>query len=84
MPAWEALAVIALLRLMHPKRDIICCGGRTQVLQHCEALLFAAGANGLMSGNYLTTKGSPFQRDKALLEALGIYGDIKEQALELC
>ena len=72
MPAWEALAVIALLRLMHPEADIICCGGRTQVLQQCEALLFAAGANGLMTGNYLTTEGNPLQRDAALLEALGI------------
>ncbi|MDR0467108.1 MAG: biotin synthase BioB, partial [Deltaproteobacteria bacterium] len=71
-PAWEALAVIALLRLMHPERDIICCGGRTQTLQQCEALMFAAGANALMTGNYLTTEGSPFQRDKALLDALGI------------
>jgi biotin synthase len=74
MPAWEALAVIALLRLMHPERDIICCGGRTQVLRQGEALLFAAGANGLMTGNYLTTEGNPFQRDKALLEALGVDG----------
>jgi len=77
MPAWEALAVIALLRLMHPERDIICCGGRTQVLQQCEALLFAAGANGLMTGNYLTTEGKPFQHDKALLEALGIQDIIQ-------
>ncbi|MDR2695032.1 MAG: biotin synthase BioB [Deltaproteobacteria bacterium] len=72
MPAWEGLAVIALLRLMHPARDIICCGGRTQVLQQCEALLFSAGANGLMTGNYLTAEGNPFQRDKALLNAFGI------------
>ena len=79
MPAWEALAVIALLRLMHPGRDIICCGGRTQVLHQCEALLFSAGANGLMTGNYLTTEGKSFQRDKALLEALGIQGLIKEK-----
>ena len=77
MPAWEALAVIALLRLMHPGRDIVCCGGRTQILQQCEALLFSAGANGLMTGNYLTTEGSPFQRDKALLEAIGIQGLIQ-------
>ena len=65
-------AVSALLRLMHPERDILCCGGRTQILQQGEALLFAAGANGLMTGNYLTTKGNSLQQDAALLEMLGI------------
>ena len=77
MPAWEGLAIIALLRLMHPERDIICCGGRTQVLRQGEALLFSAGANGLMTGNYLTIEGNPFERDKTLLEAIGIQGILR-------
>lgn len=72
LPAPEALAVAALLRLMHPGRDIVVCGGRTAVLGEWDAMLFAAGVNGIMTGDYLTTKGSPFARDAALLEALGL------------
>jgi biotin synthase len=77
LPAWEALAVIALMRLMHPGRDIICCGGRTRTLRRVEALLLVAGANGLMTGDYLVTRGSSFRRDKALFAALGIRDVIR-------
>lgn len=76
LPAWEALAILAFMRLMHPGKDIICCAGRTRVLRRCEALLFAAGANGIMSGDFLTAKGSSLRRDAALLAALGVEGSL--------
>lgn len=77
LPADEALAVITLLRRVHPDRDIIICGGRTRVLGHREALLFQAGANAVMTGDYLTTHGSSIARDKALFEALGLKGVLR-------
>ena len=72
LPVHEALGIVSLLRLMHPKRDIVICGGRGRTLGNLDALLFNAGANGLMTGDYLTTSGSPYERDLAMLAALGI------------
>lgn len=68
----EALRALALLRLMHPGRDIVVCGGRGVVLGDWDAWIFAAGANGVMTGDYLTTTGSPFARDNAILSTLGL------------
>jgi biotin synthase len=72
LPPGEALGVVALLRLMHPARDIVICGGRTAVLGEWDRLLFSAGANAMMTGDYLTTSGSAVDRDRAMLAALGI------------
>ena len=72
LDAREALAVIALFRLVHPGRDIVVCGGRARALGQWENSLFFAGANGLMVGDYLTVAGSPFARDMAMLQTLGL------------
>ncbi|MDR2892353.1 MAG: biotin synthase BioB [Deltaproteobacteria bacterium] len=72
LPPQEALAVVALLRLMHPGRDIVICGGRSRTLGEWENMLFAAGANGLMVGDYLTTPGGLLAKDLAMLETLGL------------
>lgn len=66
----EALAILVLLRLMHPTRDIVLCGGSSQTLQHWKRHFYQAGANGLMVGNYLTQKGRPLAEDMALLHSL--------------
>lgn len=71
-PAKEALLVISVLRLMHPDRDIVVCGGRSHSLGEYAPLLFAAGANGLMVGNYLTTTGSPLAKDLEMIDVLGV------------
>lgn len=73
LPPEEALCIIALFRLMHPGRDIIVCGGRTHVLGDWAKWVFAAGANGLMTGDYLTTKGGTLADDRALMERLGLF-----------
>ena len=72
LDAREALAVIALFRLVHPGRDIVVCGGRARALGQWENSVFFAGANGLMVGDYLTVAGSPFARDMAMLQTLGL------------
>lgn len=69
----EGLTIIALLRLMHPSRDIVLCGGSSQILQQLKPCFYQAGANGLMVGNYLTTKGNPLLKDLAMLRQLEIY-----------
>jgi biotin synthase len=54
---FEALKCIALMRFIHPQKDITICGGRELTLKDFQSWVFMAGANGLMIGNYLTTKG---------------------------
>ncbi len=68
----EALAIIAFIRLMHPYKDIVICGGRTHCLGEFDSLIGTAGANGLMIGDYLTVKGKPLERDAAILELMGV------------
>lgn len=77
LPAGEALGIVSLLRLMHPGRDIVICGGRGRTLGELDALLLPAGANGLMTGDYLTTSGSPYERDRVMLRALGLAPDCR-------
>ena len=68
----DCLRIIALFRLAHPRRDILVCGGRERNLRQLQPLLFAAGANGLMVGDYLTTAGRPPTRDHELAHDLGL------------
>jgi biotin synthase len=60
---FDALKCIALMRFIHPHADITICGGREPTLQDFQSWVFMAGANGLMVGNYLTTKGRNLQMD---------------------
>lgn len=68
----EALRTIALLRLVLPKMDLFVCGGREEVLNNQQEQLFAAGANGILGGNYLTTKGQDPKKDIEMIESLGL------------
>jgi biotin synthase len=76
LPPEEALAIVAALRLLHPARDIVVCGGRGRALGRFETLLFPAGANGLMIGDYLTTSGGAMESDKEMLRVLGVKGKV--------
>ena len=53
----DCLKIIAIYRLILPTKDILICGGREMNLLQEQRNMFRAGANGLMLGNYLTTKG---------------------------
>ena len=68
----ECLKIIALGRLMLPKTDIVICGGRQTNLRDLQPLIFAAGANGMMIGNYLTTPGREPNDDLRMLADLGL------------
>ncbi|MEW6333431.1 MAG: biotin synthase BioB [Thermodesulfobacteriota bacterium] len=66
------LKIIVMLRLCHPGREIIVCGGREVNLRDLQGLIFAAGASGMMVGNYLTTAGRPAEDDLRMVEDLGL------------
>ncbi|MCP4746683.1 MAG: biotin synthase BioB [Desulfobacteraceae bacterium] len=68
----QALKCIALYRLIHPHRDITICGGRAKALSNQQNLLFKAGANGVMVGNYLTTKGRDMASDFEMISSAGM------------
>ncbi|MBI5326836.1 MAG: biotin synthase BioB [Deltaproteobacteria bacterium] len=68
----ECLKIIALFRFMLPAKDIVICGGRQVNLRDMQCLIFAAGANGMMIGNYLTTMGRPPEEDLRMVKDLGL------------
>ena len=67
----EALKCIALFRLINPRKDITICGGREITLRDLQSWIFAAGANGMLVGNYLTTQGRDIKADMAMIKDLG-------------
>jgi biotin synthase len=68
---FEALKIISLFRFILPEKEIRICGGRIQVLGEFNALVFLAGADGMITGNYLTTPGRNPEDDLRLIEMLG-------------
>jgi len=68
----DCLMIIAILRLMMPDKDIVVCGGRDTNLRDMQALIFTAGANGMMIGDYLTTPGRDSAADLKMIEDLGL------------
>ena len=69
LPASEALKIIALFRHILPRATLRVCGGRPEILGARQGEMFAAGANALMTGDYLTTRGSALEADLAMLAA---------------
>ncbi|MBM4295438.1 MAG: biotin synthase BioB [Deltaproteobacteria bacterium] len=68
----EALKIIAAFRLFFPDRSLIVCGGRQVTLRSLAPLIFAAGADSLMTGDYLTTKGRLPEDDRQMLADSGL------------
>jgi biotin synthase len=68
----EALKIIALLRFVLPDKEIRVCGGRMQTLGDFHSFIFLAGADGLLTGNYLTTTGRSFEDDLELIRRHGL------------
>jgi len=72
----EALHAIALFRLILPKKEIRVCGGRGSALGDLHPLIFLAGADGFMIGNYLTRTGLDPRDDLAMLSSLGLTASV--------
>ncbi|HCX89131.1 MAG TPA: biotin synthase BioB, partial [Deltaproteobacteria bacterium] len=70
IPPMEILKIIAVFRFIHPTKDIRVCGGRQRNLRGIQPLMYLAGANATMIGNYLTTPGSNPKEDLQLIEDL--------------
>ena len=72
MDPWEILRTISLYRFLLPDRDLGVYGGREVNLRDLQSLIFMAGANALMVGNYLTTAGRPAELDKQMVKDMGL------------
>ncbi len=68
----EALHAIALFRLILPSKEVRVCAGRGTALGQLHPLIFLAGADGFMIGNYLTKAGLNPQEDLTMLQDLGL------------
>jgi biotin synthase len=68
----EALKIIAIYRLILPECQIRVCGGRPQTLRDLGSQIFPAGANGLLTGNYLTTSGRSTSDDLQMISDMGL------------
>ncbi|WP_022657182.1 biotin synthase BioB [uncultured Desulfovibrio sp.] len=72
LSADEALRIIALFRHILPEATLRICGGRPATLGARQHEIFAAGANALMTGDYLTTRGQGIEEDLAMIAAQGL------------
>ena len=68
----RCLKIITVFRYALPRKEIIICGGREANLKELHPLVFYAGASGIMTGNYLTTKGRSLEQDLQMLQDLGL------------
>ena len=67
----EVIKTIAVFRFILPKSKLELGGGREVNLRDFQSLAFLAGANSLIIGGYLTTRGRQPAQDLALLKDLG-------------
>ena len=71
LTAEEGLRIIALFRITIPKATIRICGGRPSTFVQRQAEIFSAGADALMTGDYLTTNGISVESDLEMLANSG-------------
>lgn len=70
----EFVRTIAAARITMPKAMVRLSAGRQQMPDAVQALCFLAGANSIFYGDKLLTTGNPeTDRDRALLEKLGLH-----------
>ncbi|HEU4386102.1 MAG TPA: biotin synthase BioB [Anaeromyxobacteraceae bacterium] len=70
--AEECLAAVAVFRLMMPAAHVFVMGGREVNLGQKQHLIFRAGADGTMVGNYLTSAGKTPHEVVDMIEGQGL------------
>ncbi|MDD5170466.1 MAG: biotin synthase BioB [Syntrophales bacterium] len=84
LPPLEILMTIAVFRFMLPDKDIKLCGGKEKNLRQLLPLGVVAGANSLMTGNYLTTTGRDSSLDQEMIADLGLIPTREARPLCSC
>ena len=76
LDALEFVRTIAVARILMPRSYVRLSAGRSEMSDEMQALCFLAGANSIFYGEKLLTTGNPQnQKDRSLLERLGIRTD---------
>ncbi|MDE2309848.1 MAG: biotin synthase BioB [Betaproteobacteria bacterium] len=75
----DFVRTIAVARITMPKARVRLSAGRQQMSDAVQALCFLAGANSMFYGDRLLTTGNPdVERDRELLDKLGMYPSTEE------
>jgi biotin synthase len=72
LDAMDAIKTIAVWRFIMPKTILKVAGGREIHLKDKERIALKAGANGIITGGYLTTGGNDPTSDIAMIEEIGL------------
>jgi biotin synthase len=73
VPIPEIAKTFAICRLVHPDRTIKFAAGRETLMKDFQGLLMLAGANGFLTGGYLTTRGRDTASDRVLAEQVSMF-----------
>lgn len=68
----DAIKTIAVWRFIIPKTILKIAGGREVHLEDQGKLALKAGANGIITGGYLTTGGNRAEKDLAMIKEIGL------------
>ncbi len=68
----DAIKTIAVWRFIMPKTILKIAGGREIHLKDKERWALKAGANGIITGGYLTTKGNSPNKDITMIKEIGL------------
>ncbi len=68
----DVIKTIAVWRFIMPKTILKIAGGREVILKDKERLALKAGANGIITGGYLTTSGNKSDQDIAMIKDIGL------------
>jgi len=69
----EALELIRWVRSELPNVKLMIAGGREITFKDRQNEIFEAGANAIVIGDYLTTSGCETDKDKQMIESLGLH-----------
>jgi biotin synthase len=68
----EAIRTIAVWRFIVPKGIIKIAGGRELNLKDDDKTALKSGANGIITGGYLTVGGNTAEKDAAMIKQIGL------------
>ncbi|HEU4822867.1 MAG TPA: biotin synthase BioB, partial [Nitrososphaeraceae archaeon] len=68
----DAIKTIAVWRFIMPNTILKIAGGRELNLKDKERFALKAGANGIITGGYLTTRGNSIDRDMTMIKEVGL------------
>jgi len=73
VPLADIVKVFALARLVHPRATIKFAAGRETIMKDFQGLLMLSGADGYLTGGYLTTRGREVADDHRFARRLASF-----------